>query len=199
MQNSVEFKAEMRNLAGTGPARATRREEKIPAVIYGLGKEYNIALIEKDFIKFLGDYEKGKTDSKVLNIKLDSQVIPVIIRDVQRHVVTDRPLHIDFQQIDPNILVKVNLKVKVLNEAKSTAIKRGGSLNLVSRQIRVYSLPSQIHQKIEVDVTDLKIGSSLHINDIKLPEGVTPLDKSNFVILSITGRADESEGEEQTN
>jgi len=194
MQNSVEFKAEMRNLAGTGPARATRREGKIPAVIYGLGQEYNIALVEKDFVK---EYEKGNIGSKVININLDGKIISVITREVQSHPVTDRPRHIDFQQIEEQTPVKINLKVKILNEAKSTAIKRGGLLNLVLRQVQVYCLPSQIHQKIEVDVADLKIGSSLHINDIKLPEGVTPLDKSNFVILSIAGRADETEGEEQ--
>jgi large subunit ribosomal protein L25 len=113
--------------------------------------------------------------------------------------VTDKPRHIDFQQIDPNKPVKVSLKVKILNENKSAAIKRGGVLNLVLRQIKVYCLPSQIHQKIEVDVANLKLGSSLHINDINLPEGVMPLDKSNFVILSIAGRVDETEGAEDSN
>jgi large subunit ribosomal protein L25 len=196
MQSSVEFKAEMRNLAGTGPARATRREGKIPATLYGLGKEYNIALVEKDFIK---EYEKGNISSKVLNINLDGRVISVITREVQIHPVTDKPRHIDFQQIDPNKPVKVSLKVKILNENKSVAIKRGGLLNLVLRQIKVYCLPSQINQKIEVDVANLKLGSSLHINDINLPEGVMPLDKSNFVILSIAGRVDETEGAEESN
>ena len=195
MQTSIEFKAGTRNESGTGQARAIRRSGMIPAIIYGLGQENMISISSKDFVK---EYLKGGIMSKLATVDVDGEKIYVIIRDVQTHPVTDNPIHIDFQRIEALTHIKVSIRVKVLNEQKSASIKKGGMLNIVLRQIKFYCLPSQIRHIIEVDVADLRIGQSVHINDIKLPEGMLPVDKSNFVGLSIAGRTEESAEEAQT-
>lgn len=195
MQTSIEFKAESRNGSGTGVARATRRAGMIPAIIYGLGQQHTIAISSKEFVK---EYLKGGIMSKLATLNLDGKKVNVITRDVQIHPVTDNPIHIDFQQIDEAKPIKVSVRIKVLNEQKCASIKRGGVLNIVLRQAKFYCLPSQLKASIEVDITDLKIGQSVHINDIKLPEGMTPVDKSNFVILSIAGRTEETSEEQQS-
>ncbi len=190
MQTSIQFKAENRISTGTGSARAVRRSEKIPAIIYGLGKDHKIEILSKEFLK---EYLKGGISSKLATIDLDGKKINVITRDVQVHPVTDNPIHIDFQQIDEAKPIKVSIRLKVVNEQKCVSIKRGGVLNIVLRQAKFYCLPQHIKSFIEVDIANLKIGQSIHINDIKLPEGVIPVCKTNFVILSIAGRADESD------
>jgi large subunit ribosomal protein L25 len=189
MQKSIQFRAENRGHTGTGSARAARRLEKIPAIIYGLGQEHKIEISSKEFVK---EYLKGGISSKLATIELEGKKINVITRDVQVHPVTDNPIHIDFQQIDPTKQIKVSIRLKVVNEQKCVSIKRGGVLNIVLRQAKFYCLPQHIRSSIEVDISNLKIGQSIHINDINLPEGIIPVNKSNFVILSLAGRADDA-------
>lgn len=194
MQTSIQIKAESRSHTGTGSARAARRSEKIPAIIYGFGQEHKIEISSKEFIK---EYLKGGISSKLATIDLEGKRITVITRDVQVHPVTDNPIHVDFQQIDENEPIKVSIRLKVTNEQKCLAIKRGGVLNIVLRQTKFYCLPRYIKSSIEIDIANLKIGQSIHINDIALPEGVTPVSKSNFVIVSIAGRADDTGDDSQ--
>ena len=194
MQTSINFKAENRSHTGTGSARAARRSEKIPAVIYGLGQEHKVEISSKEFVK---EYLKGGISSKLATIDLEGQKINVITREVQVHPVTDNPMHIDFQQINESQPIKVSIRLKVVNEQKCVSIKRGGVLNIVLRQAKFYCLPQHIKSSIEVDISNLRIGQSIHINDIKLPEGITPVSKSNFVIVSIAGRADDTSDDGQ--
>jgi large subunit ribosomal protein L25 len=192
MQTSIQFRAENRSNTGTGSARSARRSEKIPAIIYGLGQEHKIEISSKEFVK---EYIKGGISSKLATIDLEGKKINVITRDVQIHPVTDHPIHIDFQQIDPKKQIKVSIRLKVVNEHKCVSLKRGGVLNIVLRQAKFYCLPQNVKSSIEVDISNLKIGQSVHVNDIKLPEGITPVNKANFVIVSIAGRADDASTE----
>jgi large subunit ribosomal protein L25 len=190
MQTSIEFNAEVKNGSGTGAARSARRSGMIPAIIYGSGTQHTIAVPSKDFLK---EYLKGGIMSKLATLNIDGKKIHVITRDVQIHPVTDNPIHIDFQEIDANKPIKISVRIKVLNEHKCASIKRGGVLNIVLRQAKFYCLPSQLQTSIEIDISELRIGQSIHINDIKLPQGMSPVDKTNFVILSIAGRVDDTE------
>lgn len=194
MQTSIQIRAESRSQTGTGSARAARRSEKIPAIIYGFGQEHKIEISSKEFVK---EYLKGGIASKLATIDLEGKKINVITRDVQVHPVTDNPMHVDFQQIDENHPIKVSIRLKVINEQKCLSIKRGGVLNIVLRQTKFYCFPKYIKSSIEVDIANLKMGQSIHINDIILPEGITPVSKSNFVILSIAGRADDAADDAQ--
>ncbi len=191
MKTSITFQASIKAGAGTGNARAIRRQGMIPAIVYGLGSEYMLSLSAKDFIK---EYSKGGILSKLVTLSIDGQkTLHAITRDVQIHPVTDKPLHVDFQQIDEQKPIKVSICVKVINEQKCIGIKRGGVLNIVQRHIEFYCLPTELKPYIEIDIADLRIGQSIHINDVALPKNMVPINKTNFPILSIAGRADDSE------
>lgn len=190
----MEFKAEYRTKSGSRSAQATRRSEMIPAIIYGLGEEHKISVPFKEFSK---EYFKGNIAAKTLTVNLDGKKITVVTRDIQLHPVTDKPIHVDFQQIDENKPIKVRIQFKVVGEQKCIGIKRGGVLNIVLRQAAFYCLPSHMKPSIDIDISNLRIGQSIHINDLLLPENIVPVSKSNFAILSIAGRADDAAEEAQ--
>lgn len=184
--------AEKREKTGTGSARAARRADKIPAVIYGHGitpvhininaKEINFALTKKGFKK------------TVFSIELDGKKIRVVARDIQFHPVTDRPAHLDLIQVTDKTGVKVFVPVEYTNHVKSPGLKRGGVLNIVKREVEILANPDNIPEKIEVDLTGIEIGHAIHINDVKLAEGARAVEKRNFTLATIVGKtADEPE------
>lgn len=232
MTQNIIFEAEYKNREGKGEARKLRKEEKIPAVVYG-GKngEYMIAVGSKDFLQ---EYNKGGIRSKLISInignglnlptiKIDNKNISkgnnkknntqnqkdtnkknekqhiskdhiklmAIVRDVQIHPVTDYPVHIDFQEVSSDTLVRITVRIKVLNESVCPGVKKGGVLVVSKRKIDCMCYPEHIPACLEIDVSSLEIGKSIHINDIKLSDKIKPLDKSNFTILSIAGQTEE--------
>lgn len=189
MHTPITLKTETREFSGKGSARAARKSGLIPAIIYGFNKEDSISISAKDFQK---EYLKGGIMSKILKLQVKDQEVSVIARDVQIHPVTDNPIHVDFQRVEEDKPIKVVVRLRAVNEQKSAAIKRGGVLNVVCKRAKFYCLPSELRSTIEVDVSKLKIGQSIHISDLELPAGLTPVDKTNFVILSIAGRSDDS-------
>ena len=174
--------AEEKKLSGTGSSRALRRSGKIPAVIYGFNENKMISLIYKDFFK---EYQKGNLFSKLFDIKFGKKVLKVIPREVQIDPVSDNPIHVDFQLIKENIPVKVFVKVKVINQEKSPGLKRGGVLNIVRRVVHLNCIPKNIPKYLEIDISGFEIGRNVHINDIELPTGVTPVERDNFTILTL--------------
>lgn len=178
--------------SGTGSARALRKEGKIPAIIYGFDENHMISLIYKDFLK---EYHKGNLSSRLLEVKLGKKILKVISREVQTDPVTDNPIHIDFQLIKENIPIKVSVRVKVINKDKSPGIKIGGILNIVRKYISLNCIPQNIPEYLEIDISGFGIGRNVHISDLTLPEGVVPVDKDNFTVLTIAGRVEEKEKE----
>ena len=185
---------EVKKESGTGSSRALRREGKLPAIIYGFNENHMISLVYKDFLK---EYLKGNLLSKLMNIELGKKSLKVIPRDVQIDPLSDDPIHVDFQLIKDSIAIKVAVKVKVINKDKSPGIKRGGILNVVKKHINLNCIPKNIPEYLEIDVSGFEIGKNIHISDIKLPEGVVPVDKDNFTILTIAGRVEEQEEEQE--
>jgi large subunit ribosomal protein L25 len=191
MAESIKMKAELKEKNGKGTARALRREGRIPAIIYGGShKEVMISLAQNEFIK---EYNKGNIQAKLFEIELANETITAIPKIVQVHPVTDFPLHADFQEVSKDTTVKVSVHVKVINEEKSPGVKRGGVLNVATRSFLVYCHPTNIPEHIVVDVINLEIGKNIHINDLELPQGVVPLDQSNFVVVSVSGRSESTE------
>lgn len=185
----ISISADIKKEVGKSSARALRRIDRIPAVIYG-GKEVVMAsLVLKDFLK---EYTNGSIQSKIIELDFGSSKITTILKSIQFHPVTDVPEHIDFQEVSENSIVKVAVRVIILNEDKCPGVKKGGVLNIPKRSVVLYCPPVSIPAKIEVDVIKLEIGHNIHINDIQLPLNVRPIDDSNFVIASISGRVEES-------
>lgn len=179
--------ASVREGAGKGVARALRRENKVPAVLYSNNsKPVSLALPLKETTL---EYRRGRFRSRLIELKIDNQSVQALPRDVQFHPVTDVIEHVDFMRVEKGVPVHVYVPVHCLGQEKSVGIKRGGVLNIVRHEIEFVCVPEAIPTHIEVNVMEMDIGDSIHINDIKLPQGVTPVIKRNFTIATVAGRS----------
>lgn len=188
--------AESREKSGKGVSRALRREGKVPAVLYGKsGESQGLALSAKDVAL---QYAKGRFRSKLIELSINGKKVKALPRDVQFHPVTDFIEHVDFQKVESGTTMRVFVPVKFTGVEKSAGIKRGGVLNIVRHEIQFICNPEAIPGTIEINIQDMDIGQAVHINDIKLPAGVTPVIKRNFTIATVAGRSSETEEEPTT-
>lgn len=188
MSETYELKAEAREQVGKGSARAVRRNGKVPAVIYGDKQPpLAIALSYKDiFYKIHG----GGFMTTVATIDVDGKKIQVLPKDYQLDPVRDFPMHVDFLRVGKNTEVNVNVPVHFINEEKSPGIKRGGVLNIVRHDVEFHCPANAIPEFIEVDLTGLDIGDSVHISAVKLPNNVKPvIADRDFTIATVAAPA----------
>jgi large subunit ribosomal protein L25 len=178
------IRAESRDRAGKGAARATRRAGRVPAVIYGDKKEPTlISLDPKELDRLV---HKKAFFATLLDVELSGAKHRVLPRDVHFDPIFDKVLHADFQRVNKDAKIHVNVPVVVKNEHASPGIKRGGVLNLVRHEIEFLCDPDNIPQQVVVDITGLDIGGSIHISSVELPKGATPTSReANFTIVSI--------------
>ncbi len=201
MSEVLTLPAEARAKVGKGASRAMRRQGRVPAVIYG-GKEPPLAIHveEKLLVKQLSS---GHFMNSVVEIEVDGTRHRTLPRDVQFHVVTDRPVHADFLRIGTDSLVTVEVPVTFVNEAASPGLKRGGVLNVVRHEVELRVPADRIPEELVVDVTGFDIGASIHISAVTLPEGAKPVIERDFTIATIVApsglKSDEAaaEGEAQ--
>jgi large subunit ribosomal protein L25 len=191
-KETAKLPATLRNEHGKGAARALRREGKIPGILYGKGQTpVSISLPLKEVTL---EYSRGRFRSRLINIELDNgKTVQALPKDLQFHPVTDVIEHVDFIKVEPGLTLHVEVPVKFSGQEKSLGLKRGGVLNIVRHEIEFICVPEAIPTHIEVNIQTLDIGANVHINDIKLPEGVTPAIKRNFTIATIAGRGKEEE------
>ncbi len=192
MKAAATLEAKPRENSGKGAARALRREGNIPAILYG--NQQDPAKIALPLKELTLEYKKGAFFNKIVDIKVEGKVVHVLPRDVQTHPVTDVIEHADFQRVEKDSIIHVFVPVRVLNQEKSVGLKRGGVLNLVRHEIELICTPDSIPSVIEVDVLNVDIGHSVHINDIKLPDNVkTAIKDRNFTVVTVAGRSKEEE------
>ncbi len=176
--------AELRDRAGKGAARATRRAGRVPAVIYGEKQEATLVSLDPKELDRL--VHKKAFLATLLDIDLKGKKHRVLPRDVQFHPVTDVIEHLDFQRIGKDTKIHVNVPVIVKNELAAPGLKRGGVLNLVRHEIPFICSPENIPQQIVVDLTGLDIGASVHISSLELPQGATPaIRERDFTVVTI--------------
>jgi large subunit ribosomal protein L25 len=175
--------AKLRTGAGKGPARRTRAAGLVPAVVYGphLEKPLNIAVDAKETKAAI---QTPKRMNTVLGLSVEGKQITVLLKEFQLDPVTKDLLHVDFIDVRENEQVKV--KIPLILTGKAEGVTNGGILSQIRREMEVWALPAAIPEKMEIDVTPLKIGGSLHINDVKLPAGVTVKTSVNFTIAVVT-------------
>lgn len=179
--------AEKRTSHGKGSARALRRAEKVPAIVYSKGREpLSLAL---PYNALILQYRKGRFQSHLVELDISGEKIRALPQEVQLHPVTDKIEHVDFIRVEKGVAMRVKVPVKFLNQEKSTGLKRGGVLNIVRHEVEFLCDPDAIPEQIEVDIADLDIGDSVHINDIRLPAGITATIKRNFTVATIAGRS----------
>ena len=174
-----------RETTGKGEAGRLKRRGAIPAVFYGAGKKtVSITLNPKEFMEAI-DTDAGINTLITLNAKdnkeLDKKV--VILKDKQLDPITKKLIHLDLYEIVMDKMIEVDIPVVCLG--KPIGIEKGGILQIVQREIKVECLPTNIPEKIEIDVSPLDIGDAIHIKDITAPEGVSFKFETNFTIVTV--------------
>jgi large subunit ribosomal protein L25 len=184
MADNVTLTADIREGTGKGAARAVRREGRIPAVIYGDKKDpITITLPYADVIK---QVNTGTFMSKLVDVEVLGEKIRTIPRDVQFEPVRDFVMHVDFLRLGKGAKINVEVPVVFINDEETPGIRAGGVLNVVRYTVELVCPASAIPAEIEVDIGSLEMGDSVHISDVKLPDGVTPtIDDRDFTIASI--------------
>jgi large subunit ribosomal protein L25 len=169
----VSFTATHRDTVGKGAARTLRSKGEIPAVIYGHGREPQaLSLNARDLDKMLGHIQ---AESTVIEVSVGGATSKTLIREIQRHPIRRQILHVDFQALVAGEKVTVSIPI-VLQGIPEGVRLGGGVLDQTLREIEIEVDPSSIPDHIEFDVTNLVIGDSVHVSDLKVPEGVEVLD-----------------------
>ncbi len=184
MVQTIRIEAEARGQAGKGAARATRKGGLVPAVIYGAKQEATlIALDPRDVMKEL---QKGGWQSHLYEVAVKGGGTErTLMRDIQFHPVTDRPLHVDFQRLAAGQRIRVRVPVSFLNEEGSPGLKEGGVLNLVRREIEVMADPDAVPEAFEIDLAEAGIGDSLRWSAVKNDFGTKAVIDRDFVVATI--------------
>jgi large subunit ribosomal protein L25 len=169
----VSFSATPREAVGKGAARQLRSKGEIPAVIYGHGREPQaLSLNARDLDKMLGHIQ---AESTVIEVSVGGATSKTLIREIQRHPIKRQILHVDFQALVAGEKVTVSIPI-VLQGVPEGVRLEGGVLDQTLREIEIEVDPSNIPDHVEYDVTNMVIGDSVHISDLKVPEGVEVLD-----------------------
>jgi large subunit ribosomal protein L25 len=187
--------AERRERAGKGPARAARRAGRVPGVIYGAKKDP--AMVTLDPRELDRELNTGGFMATIYDVQIEQNKERVLPRDVQFDPVTDRPIHVDFLRVSATTSVTVQVPVNFLNEEECPGLKRGGLLNVVRHEIEMICRADAIPSAVEVDLTGLDIGDSIHISMISLPDGVAPtITDRDFTVATIAAPTVAQEAEE---
>lgn len=182
MEN-IAITAVSRQPKGKGGARKLRQADQLPAILYGAKAQEPVALAlnASEFILKLTDMGQSLID---LTLEGETGAAKtVMLKDVQIDPVSRKPLHVDFYEVDMKQTITVDVPVVTVGTAKG--VEEGGMVQMIRRELTVSCLPSDIPETIEVDVTELSMGDSLHLGEVTLPEGVEVLSDADFTILTI--------------
>ena len=197
MSDQLTLPAEARDRAGKGASRALRREGRVPAVVYGEKKEpLAIHVEEKLLSKMLST---GHFMNSVIMIDYKGKPQRTLPKAIDFHPVSSRPIHVDFLRIGEHTKVTVGIPVRFDNEDDSPGLKRGGVLNVVQHELELVCDAASIPNEIHIDLTGLEIGDSVHIGQVKLPEGVTAANQDeDFTVATIVAPSAMKAEEEET-
>ncbi len=186
----LNLEVESRTTSGKCENRRTRRAGKLPGILYGTGKPATSITVSPTLIQSLLLREGGR--NQILNLKgggLDGR--HALIKEYQIDPVKRTLLHVDLLEID--IKQKINVVVPINLVGKAAGVADGGVVNFIERSVEIRCVPTSIPKHIDVDVTALKIGDSIHFNDVQLPEGVERVNQSNPTLVAVVPPTKEEE------
>lgn len=200
----LELTATLRSAIGNGPARQLRMQGKMPAVLYGPKTEP--VLLSVDIKELETALKEGSLGQSIFNLSVDGdkkKATAVMIKELQRHPVSGNFLHADFYEID--MKSKIRVMVPINPVGKSVGVEMGGLLQVIRREVEVLCLPTEIPESIDIDITELDVGDSLHVEELPTSENVEIPTDVNFTILTVVSpkveeepveEVEEEEGEE---
>jgi large subunit ribosomal protein L25 len=188
MAEKFDLIADYREDTGKGASRRLRRKGLVPAIIYGAGRPPRS--ITFDHNKVIKQLENESFYSSVLNIKVGEKSQAAILKDLQRHPAKNQIMHMDFQRIVEDQVIRMNVPIHFLNEEIAIGVKEGGKVSRLMTEMEVVCLPKNLPEYLEIDIADLELDGLRYISDLPLPEGVeipalAQGDEANRPIVSI--------------
>ncbi|MBT8084148.1 MAG: 50S ribosomal protein L25/general stress protein Ctc [Woeseia sp.] len=170
MSQDFDLIAEFRQDQGKGASRRLRLQSKVPAIIYGGGREPRALAFDHN--KLLRQMDSESFYSSVLNIKVGDTSQAAIVKDVQRHPAKRQVLHIDLQRIVEDQEIRMNVPLHFMGEEQAPGIKAGGSVSRLMTEVEVTCLPRFLPEYLEVDISAMELDDMKHLSDLTVPEGV---------------------------
>src|SRR5512132_1112146 len=180
---SAQLSAKPRDGTGKGAARTLRAQGRIPGVIYGHGREpLSLAIDTRELEKLLS---RISAESTVIELSFDGSTAKTLIREIQRHPFKRQILHVDFQELVAGEKVTVRIPIVLTGIPEGVRVD-GGILDQVMRELEIEVDPANIPNHVEVDVNPLRIGDSVHVNEISLPEGVELVGEPDSTVCVVS-------------
>lgn len=195
MKTSFELAAEFRDAQGKGASRRLRRDGRIPAILYGGHRDARALALDHQKVMQMLDNERAY--STIISLKLGQENQAAVLKDIQRHPFKNSVLHIDFQRVEENEKIRINIPLHFKGEAVAPGVKtQGGIVSHMRSEVEVSCLPRDLPEFIEVDISGLSLNESIHLSQIKVPATVQLLDlaKGDAAVVAIhSPRAEEPE------
>jgi large subunit ribosomal protein L25 len=171
MSDNIHLNAEPRSDSGKGASRRLRHQGLVPAIVYG--GDSDPVQISLDHNKFMHELDHETIYTQVVDLQVGDSTEEVILRDLQRHPYKNKVLHADFFRIDKNTPIKIVVPIHVNNAEECVGVKMdGGMMTQLVTEIEIIALPKDLPEFLELDAENLHLGETLHLSDIKMPEGV---------------------------
>ena len=202
MSDIIELTAELRTTVGKGASRRLRRlEGKVPAIIYGgEGDAVMLSLSSNELSKAM---QVEAFYSQVLNVSIDGKSEQAVVRDLQRNPADERVQHVDFQRVRANVAITVSVPLHFINEESCVGVKmQGGMLTRTLTEVEVSCLPANLPEYIEVDMAEVESGTSVHLSDLNIGEGVTIItlaqgEDRDIPVASVSAKRGGGSGDEE--
>lgn len=169
---SVDFtvEAQVRADMGKGASRRLRHQGLVPAIVYGAGQDPQS--ISLDHNKVIQHIEHEAFFSHILELSVDGNTQRVVLKDMQRHPAKRQVMHMDFLRVSDKETIRMHVPLHFIGEDIAPGVKHGGNVSHLITDVEVNCLPSDLPEYLEVDISGLDVGESLHLTDITLPKGV---------------------------
>jgi len=193
----IEIKTKIRTTTGNGPSRRLRMSGQIPAVLYGPKTESVLLSVDKSDLELL--FKKGGIGQVVLNLVIqkngETTTRPAMIKELQTHPLSRNFIHIDFYEIRMD--QKITAKIPVVTKGTAKGVELGGILQIIRRELEVECLPMAVPESIEIDISDLDIGDSIHVGQIRLEGQIEFLEEDDYTVVTVLSPKMEEEPEEE--
>jgi large subunit ribosomal protein L25 len=189
MEQSLTLNVEKREALGKGACRKIRRAGRLPGVIYGLGSQHNVTLDPKLIKKYLLQAGGQNIIFKLQGDGIQGQ--HALIKDYLVDPVSRELLHADLLEIDINKKIEVTVAINITG--KAVGVTEGGVLNIIERTVKIKCLPFNIPKSVDIDVTNLKIGASIHLDELVLPAGIEKVSQQNITLVTVVPPTKEEE------